>query len=72
MKVIGIVLVVLGIVALLYGGISWTRRDKVIDLGSIEVSADKHESLPLPPVVGAICLVAGAAMLFSGSRRASI
>ena len=69
MKVIGIVLVVLGIVGLAYGGISWTQREKVVDLGPIEVSSDTHKTLPLPPIVGGICLVAGAALLLGGSRR---
>ena len=51
MKVFGIALIVLGLVGLLYGGITWTHKDKVIDAGPIEVTADKHERLPLPPIV---------------------
>ena len=68
MKPIGILLIALGIVGLLYGGITWTRKDKVVDIGSVEITRDKHESVPLPPVVGAILLVAGVALLFKPSH----
>jgi hypothetical protein len=69
MKVIGIVLIVLGIIGLAYGGITWTRRDKVIDLGPVEVTSEKRETLPLPPIAGGICLVVGAALVVVGGRR---
>lgn len=59
MKVFGIALIVLGLVGVLYGGFTWTRKDKVIDAGPIEVTADKHERLPVPPIVGGVLLVAG-------------
>ena len=63
MKVFGIALIVLGLVGLLYGGITWTHKDKVIDAGPIEVTADKHERLPVPPIVGGVLLVAGIALV---------
>ena len=63
MKILGGVLVVLGILALLYGGISWTRRDKVLDAGPIQITADKKESLPISPIAGGVMLVAGVALL---------
>jgi hypothetical protein len=63
MKVLGILLVVIGIVGLIYGGLSWTRKDTVVDAGPIEITADKRESLPIPPLAGAACLVAGAVLL---------
>ena len=69
MKVIGIILIVLGIVGLAYGGISWTHRDKVVDLGPVEITSEKHERVPLSPVAGGVCLVAGAALLVAGGRR---
>ncbi len=59
MKALGAVLVVLGVLALVYGGLSWTRKDKVVDAGPIEITADKTESVALPPVVGGLMLVAG-------------
>lgn len=66
MKMVGIVLVVIGLVALLYGGVSWTRKDKVIDAGPITVTTDKHESIPIPPVAGSVLLVVGAFLLIKG------
>ena len=68
MKAIGIVLVILGIVGLVYGGITWTRRDKVVDVGPVEITADKRESIPLPPIAGGIMLVAGALLLLKKPR----
>jgi hypothetical protein len=63
MKALGIVLVVIGIIGVIYGGISWTTRDTVVDAGPIEITKNKTESLPLPPIAGAICLVAGTLLL---------
>ena len=59
MKIFGVALIVLGLVGLLYGGLTWTRKDKVIDAGPIEVTAEKHERLPVPPIIGGVLLVAG-------------
>jgi hypothetical protein len=63
MRAIGIVLIVLGVIGLLYGGLTWTRKDKVVDAGPIEITADKHESLPIPPIAGGALLVVGAVLL---------
>ena len=63
MRAIAIVLIVLGVLGLLYGGVTWTRKDKVVDAGPIEITADKHESLPIPPIAGGVLLVVGAALL---------
>jgi len=52
-------LLVLGVVALVYGGVSWTRKDTVIDAGPVEVTADKRESLAVPPLVGLALVVGG-------------
>ena len=59
MKAVGALLLVLGVVALVYGGVSWTRKDTVIDAGPVEVTADKRESLAVPPLVGLALLVGG-------------
>ena len=63
MKALGMVLVVLGVLALAYGGLSWTRKDKVVDVGPIEITADKTEGVALPPVAGGLLLVGGLALL---------
>lgn len=69
MKIVGIVLIVLGVIALAYGGISYTREEKVLDIGPIEATAERRETIPLPPVLGAIALVGGIVLLVAGSRR---
>jgi len=66
---LGIILIVVGIVALAYQGITYTTREKVIDIGSIEVTADKTKTLPLPPLVGGIALVGGIVLLVIGSKK---
>lgn len=50
MKLVGIVLVILGVVGLTYGGVTWTTNEKVVDLGLLQVTHDKTQSLPLPPI----------------------
>ena len=60
---IGLVLVVLGILALVYQGIGYTKREKVVDIGPIHATADKHETIPLPPILGAIALVGGIVLI---------
>ncbi len=63
MKPLGILLIVLGLVGLVYGGLSWTRKDTIVDAGPIQISTDKRESLPIPPIAGAAALVAGVVLL---------
>ena len=63
MKILGIVLVVVGLIAVLYGGISWTHRDTVVDAGPIQITKDKKQTLPLSPIAGGVLLVAGAVLL---------
>jgi Na+-transporting methylmalonyl-CoA/oxaloacetate decarboxylase gamma subunit len=68
MRGLGIALVVLGLLAVVYQGISWTRRDTVIDAGPIEVTRDTREGIAIPPVAGALILVAGVALLVMRPR----
>jgi drug/metabolite transporter (DMT)-like permease len=68
--VVGVVLIILGIAGLAFGGFSFTHREKVIDLGPIQASADKKESLPISPILGALALVGGVVLLATSARRA--
>lgn len=68
MKVLGIALVVLGILGLIYGGVSWTQRDKVVDAGPIEITKNETKSIPVPPIAGAVFLVAGVLVLMRGDK----
>jgi hypothetical protein len=69
MKIVGILLIVLGLVALAYGGISYTREEKVLDVGPIEATAETRETIPLPPVLGGLALAGGIVLLIAGSRK---
>ena len=68
-RTIGIVLVVIGLVALVYGGISWTREKKVLDIGPIEATTQKRETIPLPPILGVIALIGGIVLVALPSKR---
>lgn len=70
MKIIGIVLVILGIVGLIYGGINYTGETTVLEVGSLKATATEQKTLPVPPVVGAIALLSGVALLIADRRRA--
>jgi hypothetical protein len=69
MKIVGILLIVLGVIALAYGGISYTKREKVLDIGPLEATTETKETIPLPPVLGGLALVGGIALLIAGSRK---
>jgi len=69
LRVVGIILIVLGIVALIFQGITYTTREKVIDLGPIEATAKKEKTIPLPPVLGGIALVGGIVLLLAGGKK---
>jgi hypothetical protein len=69
MKIVGIMLIVLGVIALAYGGISYTKREKVLDIGPLEATTETKETIPLPPVLGGLALVGGIALLIAGSRK---
>lgn len=66
---IGIILIALGIIAFVYQGITYTTRDKVVDIGPVHVTAEKTKTIPLPPIVGAIALVGGIVLLVAGSKK---
>lgn len=69
-SIVGILLIIVGVIGLAYGGITYTRKEKVIDIGPIQATAEKHERIPLPPIVGGLSLVAGVVLLVAGAKRA--
>lgn len=64
----GMVLLVLGLVALLSGGIRYTKNEKVLDVGPVEATVEKHERVAIPPIVGGLAVAAGVVLLFVGRR----
>lgn len=68
--IVGIILIAIGIIALAYGGFSYTTREKVIDAGPLQVSADRQKTIPLPPILGGLCLVGGIVLVLAGNKKA--
>jgi hypothetical protein len=66
--IVGIALIVIGIAALALGGITYTDREKVLDIGPIEATTEERKTIPLPPILGGASLVAGVVLLIAGSR----
>lgn len=69
MTIIGIILVGLGIVGLIYGGISYTTSKNVVDVGSVHLKVDDTDRIPIPPIAGGAALAAGAVLILLGRRR---
>jgi hypothetical protein len=67
---IAIILIIVGIVAFAYQGITYTSREKVVNLGPVQVTAEKTRTFPLPPIVGGIALVGGIMLLLMGGKKA--
>jgi len=67
-NIMGILLIVLGVLALAYQGITYTTREKVIDLGPIKATKETEKTIPLPPVLGGAALAGGVVLLIAGAR----
>jgi len=67
-NLIAFLLIVVGLVGLLYGGITYTREKKVVDIGSVQITRQEHEKIPLSPIVGAVLLVSGVVLLVTGKH----
>jgi len=68
-RILGIVLLVIGILMLIYTGFSYTKREKVVDAGPLHISADKEKTVNWPPYAGGILVLGGVILLATGSRR---
>ena len=66
---VGVALIILGVLALAYQGITYTTREKVIDVGPLKATVEKEKSIPLPPIVGALVLVGGVVLVVVGGRK---
>lgn len=69
-SMVGIVLIVLGVIALAYQGITYTTQKKVLDLGPIQATKEEHHTVPLPPIVGGVALIGGLVLLLAGNKNA--
>jgi uncharacterized membrane protein len=68
LSIVGILLIVLGIAAFAYQGITYTTQEKIVDLGPLQMTAEKTRTIPLPPIMGGIALAGGIALLIVGKR----
>lgn len=66
---VGLLLIVLGVVGLVYGGITYTRERHEVDLGPLEVNVEEQESIPIPPVLGGLAIAAGVIVVVLGGRK---
>jgi hypothetical protein len=65
----GLVLIVLGVAALVYQGVTYTTQKKAVDMGPIQITEKQKHTLPVPPIVGGIAVVAGIALVALGGKR---
>ena len=69
MRILGIVLIVLGVIGLIAGGITYTKRRETVSVGPVSATVRERETIPIPPILGGIALIAGIALLVSSGRR---
>jgi uncharacterized membrane protein len=67
---LGFVLIVLGVLALAYQGVTYTTHKKVLDVGPIQATKTEHNTIPLPPIVGGLALIGGIVLVATGSKTA--
>ena len=67
-KALGVILILLGLIGLVWGGLTYTTREKVVDIGPIHASRDKTHNIPLPPIAGALALIGGIALVAVGRK----
>lgn len=69
-QVIGIILIILGVVVLIYQGVTYTTHETVFKMGPLEANAEKKKTVPIPPIIGVLVLAGGVVMLIAGKRSA--
>lgn len=67
-RTLGIILIVVGLIGLAWGGLTYTTREKVVDIGPIHASRDKEHTIPLPPMAGAVALIGGVVLVVAGKK----
>jgi drug/metabolite transporter (DMT)-like permease len=69
MKLAGIILIIAGVAALIYGGFTFTSHKKAVDLGPIQIDKTEHHSVPVPPLLGVVAIIGGGALFFFGAKE---
>ena len=68
MKIAGVILMLVGVAALIYGGFTYATHKKTIDMGPVQVQRTQHHEVPVPPLMGIAFLVGGGVLLYFGAR----
>ncbi len=66
--VAGVILIVIGVIALVFQGITYTKHKKVLQVGSFQATTEEHKTIPVPPIIGGIAVVAGVVLLVAGRK----
>jgi hypothetical protein len=66
----GVILIVLGVAALVYQGITYTKRDTLVNIGPIHAEADREHTIPIPPILGVVAIAGGIFLVVAGGRKA--
>jgi drug/metabolite transporter (DMT)-like permease len=67
-KIAGILLILAGVAALIYGGFSYTSHKKAVDIGAIQIDRTEHHTLPVPPILGILAIAGGGFLVFFGAK----
>jgi hypothetical protein len=68
-KTLGMILIALGLLGLAWGGLTYTTRETVVNIGPIHATRDKTHTIPLPPIAGAVALIGGIVLLVAGGKE---
>jgi len=69
MKISGILLIIVGVAALIYGGFSYTSQKKAVDIGAIQINKTENHTLPVPPLLGIVAIAGGAGLFYLGVKQ---
>jgi uncharacterized membrane protein YidH (DUF202 family) len=69
MKIAGVILILLGVAALVYGGLSYSTHKRAVDLGPLQVNKTEHHTIPFPPILGIVAVAGGGILLFFGAKE---
>ena len=71
MKIAGILLIIFGVAALIYGGFTYSSQKNVAKIGSMQINTTENHTLPVPPILGIVAIAGGAGMIYFGVKKGS-
>jgi hypothetical protein len=69
MRILGIILIVLGVLGFIYKGITYTTQETVVDAGPLELQAERERTVPIPEILSGIAIIGGIVMVMAGNKR---